>query len=277
MTFDADESSQHDSRPIELYDFYFQPRSLHYYRTSYSRDFTFSGHLYTAAPIKRNALAVVDSQNVPEYTVDVPVSDAIAQAYLGVGVPPQNTKVTAIRYQQRSATSEQLWSGLVSGCTIKGRDCSFRIASITDDPFRIPIPNVRISKLCQHVLYDPRCTISRAANSVATTATIAADFRTLTVASRGAFLAVDDFMFGDIVHGSSGERRTIIGQSGSQLLLDVRLPSYAASGDTVTISRGCAHDPNACTNKFSNMPNYGGHPNMATTNFFYNNLTRTPV
>jgi hypothetical protein len=275
VTFDADESSVRDSRPVELYDFHFQARNVHYYRTSYHRDFTYLGNTYSAVTIKRGSLQVVDSQNVPEMTVDLPPSDPLVQAYIGVGVPPQNTKVTITRYQIRSASVEQLWTGLVSGVTIKGRDASFRIAAITDDPFRIPIPNVRLSKLCQHVLYDPRCTISRAANSVATVASIAADFRTLTVSSLGSFSGDPTaFQFGDLVHGPSGERRTIIAQASLVITVDIRLPTTALSGDAVTISRGCAHDPGACTNKFSNMQNYGGHPNLISTNFIYSNIAK---
>lgn len=274
MTFSDDEASQRDSRPVELYDIWFQPRNVHYYRTSYSRDFTYLSNLYPASTIKRSSLPIADSQQVTEITIDLPVSDPLVQAYIGVGVPPQNTKVTVTRYQIRSAQAKGLWVGLVSGVTIKGRDASIRIAALNDDPFRIPIPALRFMKLCQHVLYDPRCTISRAANSVATVASIAADFRTLTVSSVGAFGASDDFFLGDLVHGPSGERRTIVAQTGLVMLLDVRLPNTALSGDAVTISRGCAHSPAACATKFSNMPNYGGHPNLIGSTFFYSNITK---
>lgn len=283
QTYNLDESSPQDNRPVELYDFVFAPGSSGTQRvTSYTHDFVFNGLLYSKRVIKRGSLAVVNSQNnVPEMTITMPVNDPIVQAYIGVGVAPQRTKVTITRFQQASQTSQQIWAGYIASCTVTHRDATFRIASLADDGFRIPIPSVVMSKLCNHVLYDAMCTVSRSGNASITTITsISPDRRTITVASLNSFIGeIESFYYGEFVHFGTTERRTIIPQlvaaSPFTVALDVALPTTVFVGDACIIYRGCNHSVATCQTKFQNVDNFGGHPHIQTTNFFYSDLRRT--
>lgn len=270
MTFDTDEQSIQDSRPVEIYDFEFFTQTMR--RTSYMRDFSFGGNTYIAVPVRRSAVAVMSSQDIPEMTVELAMDDDVVAAYAGVGIPPQKCKVTIRRVQQTSGVARQLWSGYVSYCTHKKMTAVLRVASAFDDPLRCELPAVVVSRNCNHVLYDAQCRLTRASFAQAATVNTFSG-RDLTLSTVGGN-PDGTYDFGELIHTASGERRTIITQVGTLVTLDLVLPNTFDAGDAVTIFQGCDKTVLTCRTKFNNVGNFGGHPHLTPSNFFFIDIRR---
>lgn len=275
MTYLTQDGSVQASRPVELYAITNTLGVVTRY-TSHQVDFTFDGFTWTAKPgLKRGQFAIMSSADVPEMTVEMPVSDSVVAAYCGVGVPPQRWTVAITSVQADTGDSKPIHQGYVSECAMSGHVAVFRVAQLTGDALEQPIPSLLASRLCPHVLYDAQCGVDRNANDVATTITIdTGNTRLLTVASIGAFGA-HDFILGELLHAASGERRTIVGHDTLDIEIDVPLPTTAANGDSVTIFRGCARTVEECRVKFNNVLNFGGAPHMVTTNPWFSQMNRT--
>ncbi|MEO7895904.1 MAG: phage BR0599 family protein, partial [Pseudolysinimonas sp.] len=235
--------------------------------TSYHRDFVFGAFTFVANPaLKRGQFPIMGANDVPEMTVELAVLDPIVAAYCGVGITPQRWHIAITRVQAATGDPYPIFAGYVRDCQLQGHSAVFTATAVTGDALEQTIPSVLASRLCQHVLYDGQCGEVRSSNAVITTITInPANPRLLTVASVGAFLAVDDFADGELLHTASGERRTIIAQAGLVMTIDAPLPTTAASGNAVTIFRGCDRAVSTCRSKFSNVPNFGGHPHLVVS------------
>lgn len=271
MTFDTDQKSISDSRPVECYDIVFSTVTYRY--TSYHRNFVFGGNTYIANGIQRGAITVVNSQDVPEPSVELPITDPAVAFYLGRGIPPQKCTITITRVQQTSGEGKQMATGNAT-CTVRGRLASFKIRTAQGDPMQLALPNALLTRLCNHVLFDTLCTVDRPSNSVATTiSSISTDRRTVVVAA--ASTSTNDYVWGEFVHTVTKERRWIITQNNTTLLLDTRLRTVEVNvGDAVVISRGCARAVETCRDKYNNVPNFGGAPHILSTGFFFNDLRR---
>jgi len=261
VTFVSDDRSIEGSRPVEVYTFTSQravtpvvARS-----TSHHRDVVFGGFTFTARTIRRGAAPIinVDTQT-PEMTVEVPIGDPAAQFYLTLGVPPQKFDCHIQRIQTGGG-DQRIFRGQITDCRVNDRTATFTITQHLDDPLATPFPAWQVSKRCQRTLYDSRCKIVRTSHDVITTIQDIGDFKTVQVASIGAF-SVGDFQYGELLHAPSGERRHIRIATGTRMMtLDVRLPTTAANTDAVTIFRGCDRSATTCRDRFSNIVNFGGN------------------
>lgn len=277
MPYDDYDRSIEGSRPVELYTFTSQrgvtpvvARS-----TSFQRDVVSDGDTYTARTIRRGAAPIknVDS-DLPEMTVQVAISDPVVRFYRGNAVAPQKLECLIQRRQLISGTTfadgtKEIFRGLITEAHQNDRTVVLTITQQLDDPLATRFPALIVSSRCQHVLYDSRCGASRALHQVDTTLATVGDFRTLTIASVGAF-AEPSFTQGELLHIPSGERRHIVrGQTTKTMILDVRLPSTAAPGDAVSVWRGCDRIVATCRDRFAKVPNFGGQPHLRTsTNVF---------
>jgi uncharacterized phage protein (TIGR02218 family) len=279
VTYLADDSGIATSKPVEIYEFTDTKLRVDY-RTSYQRDFVFGGHTYLATPgIKRGATPITGGADQKEATCELAMTDEIVSAYCGAGVPPQNWQLKIIRVQRTSNASEQVFSGPIRSCDLSGSLETGRIAVFTatwatDSGQELPVPNVIISKLCNHVLYDAQCQISRIGNSISPTISNISG-RVITISSLGAFTA-SDLKFGEILHATSGERRSIVSISGLDVTLDVRLPTGgrypAANGQAMQLFKGCDRTAQTCRDKFNNIGNFGGHNQRSDGNTFWPDL-----
>ena len=255
MSFAADESSVSSSRPIDLY--VIVTPTFTYRLTSYPMDVVLSGNTYTATTMSRDALQVAQDLTGRELVIHLPIAHALVQRCTASAIPEHSIVLTASRLQQVSGVSTQYHIGSFGGISITGHVADLRFPSITDDAMRVSLPVAALQKSCNHTLYDAQCTVNRAAASASTTITvIAGSVITVAVSLSGAGM-----VFGDIVHAATGQPRMVIAQTGSALTLDMPLVG-ALVGDSVTIAPGCAHDVVTCRDTFSNVINFGGHPDV---------------
>lgn len=254
------EQSIQQSRPVELYQFTL-PTAVYLY-TSHLRDVEYGGDTYTAIGMTRST-AEISPADPKELTIQLPVSTPLVQAMIGNGVPPERIDVVLLRYQPNGGAAVQLADGPLTGLSVRGREATLRVSNRMAEALAVEAGGRRISSTCNHVLYDARCGVARTSFDVATTiATI--DGRELTVASVG---GNDDgyFVAGEIAT-ADGERRMVVSQVGTAIRITAPFSSLATVGTSVTLYAGCDHSIQTCRDKFSNVVNFGGHPNVPSSN-----------
>jgi hypothetical protein len=268
-TFDEDERSVSRNRPIDLYTI--TTPTVTYQLTSHVQDVTYGGATYTALTMSRSDLQVAENLNGQELVVYLPISHALVQRFASRGVPEREVQVTLLRLQEKSGQAQQQFSGFVVGMSCDANVAMLRAPSITDDAMKVRLPVVRAQRLCNHVLFDARCNPgdgpARAAFTVNTTIvsqTTAASGTTLVVASMGGQPSGWAAAAGEAIHTTTGERRQVLAQTGTTLTIDQ--PFFAATaGDAVAVSASCNHTVAQCRDKFANVANFGGHPEMTNS------------
>lgn len=256
-TFDDDERSASQGRPIDLYTI--STPTVVYRLTSHAVDVSFAGSTYTALTMSRGAQQVAQDLTGRELVVYLPITHALVQRFAATGIPEREVLITLVRLQEKSQQAFQQWTGFACGLSIDGHLAAFRVPSATDDAFKIRLPTIRAQKLCNHILYDDRCQISRASFQVPTIISSGSSSTTLVVASMAGHPDAWAAPAGEIVHTTSGERRQIIDQVGTTLTLNAPFAT-AVNGDAVTVFASCKHDLNDCQVKFNNVVNFGGMP-----------------
>lgn len=267
MTYASAESSVQDGAPLELYTFTIGATT--YRLTSSPEDETFSAQVYTAAPIARAPITLVQLGKRRELEVTIDRTQALAVALLGNGIPARAATLVLLRTHRGETESRQIWAGPISQAVLAGPHLKLRIPNGMDAAFDVETPVARAQRGCQHMLYGPGCGAPRndavfvtTGNHVATSA-VSASGATLVVAS----LPHPDqwARFGEVRRVVDGERRSILAQVGTSLTLDVPFATIAALDD-VAIYAGCDHSVATCRDKFANVPNFGGHPHMINEN-----------
>ncbi len=283
MGFDADQGSREDSRPLELYKIVCGGTA--YFLASGNIDVVYGGDTYVASTCSRGNLAVNTTGQGRELIVYLLVSHPVCQRFLAQGIPPRDCVVTVYRQQQRSGATVQWWMGFASGISADGHQAQIRVPARTDDAIKIRLPTVTATRDCPHILYSQiggghslkgaACQVDRNASSVGgipfkNTTTIAS-FAGATLVVAGVGTWPDQWGFaGEIVHAPTGERRTILSQIGTTLILNVPFFGLTA-GDAVDLFAGCTHDlsDSGCGfDKFNNVPNFGGAPDLPSRNTF---------
>lgn len=265
-TFDDDERSASQSRPIDLYTI--ATPTVTYHLTSHIVDVSYGGATYTALTMSRSDLQVAQDLTGRELVVYLPITHQLVQRFASRGVPEREVQVTLTRLQEKSGQVQQEFSGFVVGMSCDANVAMLRAPSITDDAMRVRLPVIRAQRLCNHVLFDARCNPgdgpARAAFTVNTTIVSGATGTTIVVASMGGNPSSWASPSGEAIHGPTGERRQVLAQLGTTLTIDQ--PFFAAvNGDVIAVSASCNHLVTECRDKFANVANFGGHPEMTNT------------
>ena len=255
MAYLDDDQSVHDGQPIELYKFEGPSASLSFYYTSYHDNVLYLGDTYVAVPLARNSIRVSAVDRQPEMVVQLPRNLDIVQEY-AFSVAPRNLELTVFRMHTITGDAITYWSGSVSGFSVSGDVAKLRSASKLGDALDTEIPAVYYQSLCNHRLYDTRCGVVEASFTTATTVSSVSG-TTVVVGAVGP----NTHKAGEIVRASDGERRTIVAQSGTTLTITHPFRELNVS-DSVDLKAGCDHSVSTCKTTFSNVINFGGHPNI---------------
>jgi hypothetical protein len=281
-TFDDYELHPFRSRPIEL--FTFVAPTATWRITTHDKDIAFGGNTFTSETSSRSNLRILDAQS-DQYDVSVELlaTHPLIVHYAN-GFPPREVTCLIQRYQPDSGIAIQMHYGYVLALGFKGRMGSLRIPSAIADSLQLECPSVLAQRTCQHILFDSRCRKLKVDYQVPTTVTaISIDGRVITTAASTP-AAITDYtgnrvdwaLHGHLVHATSTEPRTIIEQialNEFRLQCEFGGGANVQIGDVVTVYAGCLQTPGQCRDKFSNMDNYGGHPDLPESNIFRNNVT----
>lgn len=268
MTFDANERSVSQNRPIDLYTITTPTRV--YLLTSYPADVTYDGITYTAITMSRGEQQVTQDPTGRELMVYLPITHELVQRFCASGIPEHGIKVNLQRLQTVSGVATQSFDGFATGMNIQGNVAAIRCPSITDDAIKIKLPVIRAQKTCNHVLFDKQCSPSPPFNgpkeadfsSVSTivSQTVAPGVITLVVASVSGH-PTGYFDFGRVVHTATQQSVLVLQQTSTTLIIQTPIVG-AQPGDGVTMIGGCDHSLTACHDKFLNVKNFGGFPYM---------------
>ena len=250
--------------PIECYRF--RGTFADYLYTSADAALTVGGVTYQPLAIKRGAISS-GTQNDDNINVEIemPYDAPVALAYAYADSPPDLRLEIYRTHRGADYTTEYelIWVGDVTSFDVSGRTASATVPSIFSAALQGDVPSVHWQSPCNHVLFDARCGLSRAANTTATTVTA---FTGTDVSVTDDGVADGELAGGEIINTRTGERRTIVSNVVNQLL--VRAPFYDMRvGDAVSLSIGCDHSFARC--KAINDPTrYGGHPFVPYDNPF---------
>lgn len=277
MAYIDDESGTATGDVVELYKLTAPTTSYRY--TSARTSQTYLAEVYDPAEgLGRSSIGSGASEERAAINVTISAAAAVVATY-AAGAPPASLRLQVFRHQAVSGETRTIWDGAVVGISTKGTIATMRSVSQVGLRMSTRLPSLTIANQCQHVLYDGRCRVDRAAYAQATTV-VSLSGSTVTVASVGAH---GDGWFGfggEIERTSNGERRFIYTQVGAVLTLSSPFTALSPS-DAVTLWPGCDHrfrvtstgGPSVvaeghCLSKFANTANYGGHPTVPSGNPF---------
>ncbi len=272
-TFLEDESSVESSAPIEGFEIIY---GLVIQRiTSAARDATIGANRFVASAVGRAEIAVGAAGDPKEMTFTLPVSHPLPQRYLLNGTPPRQISVTLWRKQRTSGAVERTWHGLVTSMALDGHVATFRVPSRLSETLQRRLPTMSVTRSCSHVLYDPQCRVLRQEHTGSWTKQAAGvtnvNGRVVTVNTLGG--QADQWArYGELEHLATGERMTVRSNCVSLedkvgVVITMQAPiAELKFGDIVIAYAGCDHDIGTCRDKFNNVVNFGGMPNLPTRN-----------
>lgn len=260
--FDDNERSLSSSAPVELYAFTLGSTVSRY--TSWHSTVTYDSNDYEPLPMLRSALVgrSFGEGETSELEIQLPAATAFVVERL-VGLPIMDASATVYRLQQASGEVKTWWLGKIAGITIDGDIASLRVPSLIADALATEIPGVACQQLCNHRLYDARCGLDASDfDQIVTVNSV--DGRTVELV---AVFAPDQWLRGGEAVDANGERRVILSQDGTTLLLNAPFLGLQAT-DELTVYVGCDHTVSTCQDKFDNVTNFGGHPHIPQSDVY---------
>jgi len=270
MTFLTNESSLESGQPIEVYEILANGTTFRY--TSAEDNVTFSGNTYEAIPIKRSETSSGPEERDFKLTIEMPTSMALPQLYTLIP-PAQQPSVTITKIHRSDLGTPDtilVFKGQIESVGYE-RDMKICKFSVIPEISAISrnIPRRRYRSLCNHVLYDSRCTVSEAAFTF-TGLVSAVSGNVITVT--GANGEADDYYTSGYIRNSAGtEFRSIIDHTGNDITVFVPFPTSIV-GESVTLFAGCDHTIATCKTKFDNVINFGGYKFVPKKNIFESGL-----
>lgn len=256
MTFLTQDSSVHDSLPIECYRFT-GPLKTYYYNDS-DEDVTISDQVFISSAITRDAIeAGVSIGNPQRVNISVPFDTEVAVDH-GYLSSPSYLNVDIFRVERGTnydTDNRKIWTARAKGFSISGLMLEIATQAVITNSRSAQLLSAYWQRTCNFDLYDSNtCKVNKADHTTTSTVTVVGP-NAVTVVDDG--LDDHELAIGTLVNNRTGETRLI-----TDNLANVINVSYGFSdvvvGDTVTISRGCKHNTDDCLNTFDNIINYGG-------------------
>ncbi len=253
MTYLDQEKSVQDSQPVEL--FKFEGTYANYFYTSGPVEVEYLGDTYLPITIERSEVKTgTQDDDGLDITVNMSVDQDVVTAYAFTISPP---RLSLTVYRQQPDETIIYWTGPVNNISVDGNGrAAFRCPSALGAALTGNIPNVYYQSPCNNVLYDSRCKViyndwSQAGTIVA----VAADNRTIQLSTIG---ALDGKLLGGELALENGERRMIVAQAGTTVVVNFPFADLTLTMD-MQIAAGCDHNYTGdCKAKFANQANFNG-------------------
>jgi len=264
MTYDAIEKSEHDSRPVELYEF---SRQNTYWRyTSADREQVYALNTYTAKPISRGSFKCSSESIKSDISIECDPALGVLAQYVNQ-VPYDIVYIRIIRGFPYDGTSRILWQGRITDVVFYGLDN----AEITCESVYSAVRRQTLrrcwQKACPHALYSQgagECKVDKETVRVDGIISSVSGLTLTLVTEPGE----DNYMQGGFLNIADGDdvvRRYIRSQVGAMLVLDSMVHQRLIGLD-VALYPGCDHSLSTCISKFDNGINYGGQPWIPDSN-----------
>lgn len=274
MSYQDDEASAEDNRPLEYYVVTYGTTVK--YLASGNRDLEIGSQVYLATTLGRSELKISTATGNVELAINLPLDHEIVARYYLQGIPPKSMRLQAFRKQVRSGEVRNIWDGYVTSIACDEWTASLRVPSYTMEVMKKKIPTVTVGRTCPHMLYDTMCGVDRNSYKVTTTA-MYVNGRTVRL-DIGNPSRIGWAIAGELIHVSSTERMTIGDQvelnPGISSIVDVEMQLLIPgmmSGNSIEVYAGCDHTIETCLTKFNNKDRFGGFPQLPTKNPFDQN------
>lgn len=270
MSFSAQERSREGGQPIELFTFSLGGTDFNY--SNQEGDEVYNAITYDPETISRTNIQNTLNVKENQLTISVPATNTFARLFVTV-IPGERSTVT-VRQVHRTDGADELvtvFKGFVSTLSFAK---NAKIVKINCRPITAaterPIPRHTYQGLCNHMLYDQRCTLSEAVFEEDGTVT-AINERNITVTGLTQTSGGDDFWEAGFCQFGS-EFRLIVKQSANVFKLNIPFAGEILN-EILRFLPGCKHRRTAdCVGKFANGINYGGFPFVPTKNPFESGL-----
>lgn len=271
MTFEAQESSIQDGRPVELYVFTVGVRVFYY--TSAPEDLTYETKVYEALQIERSGIE--DAGDISKVGLSVTAQRDIGVAELFRIAPPSDVvllQVYRLHLTDGALEKKLFWTGRVLSCEwTAGSKCTLSCESLLSSMRR---PGLRrlYQRQCPHVLYGAACGLVNTSHR--TTIVLDDPFSEvtgITVKDPDIDAQPDGFFAGGYLEYEAApgrmERRGIRTHVADAITLTHPIQELTLTS-TIHLYAGCDHTLTTCDTKFSNAANYGGFPFIPKVNPF---------
>lgn len=264
MSYNAYDLSANQGNPYYLYRFERQGVQNDFTNLEIDHTHATLGGPFLARAISHENIHTGDKIRKSELPIILPESDSFAREFLGI-LDPGVTSVTIWRGHLEDPDDEMrvIFKGKLINATPQrgGRinlNCISSIFFLQNKGLR-----PRVQRTCRHVLYHGLCRLNLADFQVADAAT-AIDGNTYTITNAGA--QSDGWWAGGVLE-YAGQFAFVIRHVGDQVT--VRLPISSLNDEIdldgsadVLLAPGCNRSAAHCENKFGNLLNFGGFPNM---------------
>lgn len=270
MTYAGQETSREGSRPVELYKFALAGTLFPF--TSAEQEVIADAVTYEPETIKRSKLVNTPEQKENQLNVTLPATNTFAKLFVNV-IPGERASITVFQQHLTDTPTPEnvaIFKGFVSTVSFSanGKVATVLCRPLTSAAGR-PMPRQTYQGLCNHMLYDPRCSLLQA-NFEETGDVIAVSGRTVTLDSTFTNLTGDYWEAGFVQFGN--EFRLIVAQTNDVMKLNLPFAESPLS-QAVKAVPGCKHRLSQdCITKFSNGDNYGGFPYVPKKNPFSTGL-----
>lgn len=258
------EQTNHDARPVQLFDF--NRGSQHWRYARADQNIMFRGEEYVAlSGVQESGVAQKASAEENDLSITVPADCEISQLYVS-DTPSDRMFITIwirdLNEPDSVSAGRMYWKGSVGG---KGMgDNGGAKMNCQDLAVGFTRKGLRLSweRQCPNTLYDQECTVDPLQYQV-TGSLLFAKGDNIGCAILGNF--VDGYFSGgycewEIAPGIF-QRRGIESHLNSGVTV-IGGVSTLKEGDVVLFYPGCAHSIIVCDTKFHNKLNYGGVPNL---------------
>ena len=267
--FEDREASFGDSRPVEIYKFYFGNEKYTY--SGSDIEVNWQGDLYTKSPIKRGDLE--GSADPEKGTIDLEMSLTNALVQQVLTVPPSMPVNLSIFRAQRDDLTDfrQVWTGRVRANEIVGQTVHLHGISVLHQEYRLGNP-IRYQKGCPSAVYDAyNCMVDPLTHeyvcnpTIVTASQVSSPDLIWTAVGIPSNLKEGWYVSGyvtydDVVSNVVGKRVIIdYDHLTGKVTVFPALRGFV-SGATMKFYPGCRRDSYDCYHKFANIENYGGDP-----------------
>lgn len=269
MTYAEFETSAFSSQPVELYTFTIGSTQFRF--TSGQVDIqTQTQGLFEAQPIQRANIDATQDISKSSLTITGPNDLPFVRQY--VLTPPSSIVNLLIQRFQRQDDDDELiilYTGRVNNVAFRSGDTvEIRCESIYTT-LRRPALRRYYQLNCPYKLYDSNT--CRAIENQFVDVHEVTSIDGLTINYDDTSLREPNYYTGGILRWSNGDPLTAAtrfvrrNESTGVVVINAPIP-LATSGNSITITAGCAHNITDCRDKFSNLENYGGFPFIPSKN-----------
>lgn len=273
MSFADQESSLQDGVPVAYYEFKWGNTYWRY--TSADRDMilTVVGDeiVYEAIPISDSGMVQGGSSN-NDITVDLPASLPLIDLFHST--PPSDEIRLTIRRKHYGDPDDEAviyWSGFVQNVKRSEGNVSAKVIGVSIMAmFQSKGLRLAWTRGCPHILYDSECRVDPALFAVETTI-VAMTGNDISVADAGGHAL--GYFTGGYIEWTANADGTLDRRGISDSIDPLRFVLLGTTyrlevGQTVRLYPGCDLTTATCSEKFSNLVNYGGIEQMTGVNPF---------